>query len=145
MLACALASAAGATDLAASGVWTPSLRHTDLASGAGGALRGNIESAGGQVVLDISNSAGAAWTVTVRNEGAQWPAGVQMAVRVVSIGRGAGAASAGGAYLRLDGSAQVLVSGNGDRAGVQLQFKLDGTSVKNAVGNYSATVIYSLQ
>lgn len=52
-----------------------------------------------------------------------------MAVRVVSIGRGAGAASAGAAYLRLDGSAQVLVSG--DRAGVQLQFKLDGTFVKN--------------
>ena len=104
-------NAAGATDLAASGMWTPSLRHTDLASGAGGALRGNIESAGGQVVLDIGNSAGAAWTVTVRHDGAQWPAGVQMAVRVVSIGRGAGAASAGGACLRLDGSAQVLVSG----------------------------------
>lgn len=45
---------------------------------------------------------------------------------------------------RLDGSAQALISGSGDRTGVQLQFRLDGTSVKNAVGNYSATIIYSL-
>lgn len=142
--ACALAAsaAAGASDIGASGTWAPALRGSDLA---GAPIRSAIESAAGQVVLAISNAGAASWEVTVRNDGTALPAGVQMSVRVSAVGSGAGAVSGGSAYVRLDGSTQVLLSGTGERSGVQLQFRLDGTSVRNAVGHYSTTIIYSLR
>lgn len=147
LLACALAAApaASATDLSASGLWSPSLQRADLAAGAGSALRSTVESPAGQVVLIVSNAGAASWEVSVRNDGTALPAGVQMSVRVASAGTGNGAVSAAGAYVRLDGSSQVLLSGSGDRTGVLLQFRLDGTSVRDAVGHYGATILYSLR
>lgn len=155
LCACALmaSAVACATDISASGIWSPALRSGDLAAGAGGALRSTMESPAGQAVLIISNAGSASWEITVRSDGTALPAGVQMSVRVAAPGSGAGVVSAGGAYLRLDGgaylrldgSAQTLLSGTGDRTGVLLQFRLDGTSVHNAVGHYSSTVIYSLR
>ena len=134
-----------ASDISAVGVWSTSLTASDLAAGAGSDLRSPIESAAGQVALTISNTAGGSWAVTVRNDGALWPAGAHISVRIASAGSGAGSVSGGGAYLTLGGAAQTLLSGTGDRADVQLQFKLDGVSVRNSFGNYSANIIYSLQ
>lgn len=147
LLACALvaASAASATDISASGIWSPSLQGRDLGAGAGGPLRSTLESPAGQVVLIISNAGAASWEVTVRNDGTALPAGVQMSVRVTSAGTGNGVLSAAGAYVRLDGSAQTLLTGSGERSGVLLQFRLDGISLRNPVGHYAATVIYSLR
>jgi hypothetical protein len=138
-------SSARASDISAAGVWAPSLTAGDLAAGAGSDLRSQIESAAGQVALTINNTAGASWTVTVRNDGVLWPTGVHISVRVASTGSGAGSVSGSGAYLVLGGAAQVLLSGTGERTGVQLQFKLDGVSVRNGFGQYSTNIIYSLQ
>lgn len=138
-------SSARASDISAAGVWSPSLTASDLAAGAGSDLRSPIESGSGQVALTISNTAGASWTVTVRNDGVLWPAGVHISVRVASVGSGTGSVSGAGAYLMLGGAAQTLLSGTGDRSGVQLQFKLDGVSVRNSFGNYSTNIVYSLQ
>jgi hypothetical protein len=134
-----------ASDITAVGVWSTSLTASDLAAGAGSDLRSPIEGAAGHVALTISNTAGASWTVTVRNDSVLWPAGVHISVRIASTGSGAGSVSGGGAYLALDGAAQTLLSGTGDRADVQLQFKLDGVSVRNSFGNYSANIVYTLQ
>lgn len=138
-------SPAHASDLSAAGIWSTSLTASDLAAGPGSDLRSPVESAAGQVALTISNTAGGSWTVTVRDDGALWPAGVHISVRIASTGSGSGSVSGGGAYLALGGAAQTLLSGTGDRADVQLQFKLDGVSVRNSLGNYSANIIYSLQ
>jgi hypothetical protein len=138
-------ASAHASDISSAGAWSTSLTAIDLAAGAGSDLRSPIESAAGQVALTISNTAGAGWTVTVSTDGALWPAGVHISVRVASTGSGAGSVSGGGAYLALGGAAQTLLSGTGDRADVQLQFRLEGVSVRNSFGNYSANIVYSLQ
>lgn len=147
LLACALVVTPGAsaTDISASGTWSPSLKRSDLAAGAGGLLRSTQQSPAGQVVLSITNAGAESWEIVVRNDGAALPAGVQMSIRVAAAGTGSGVVSANGAYVRLDGGAQVLLAGSGDRTGVLLQFQLDGISVRNDVGHYATTVIYSLR
>jgi hypothetical protein len=132
LLACALVVTPGAsaTDISASGTWSPSLKRSDLAAGAGGVLRSMQQSPAGQVMLSISNAGAASWEIVVRNDGAVLPAGVQMSIRVAAAGTG---------------GAQVLLAGSGDRTGVLLQFRLDGISVRNDVGHYATTVIYSLR
>ena len=145
LLLLSLMGAARASDISATGVWSTSLTAGDLAAGPGSDLRTPVESAAGQVTLAIDNTVGANWTVAVRNDGLPLPVGVHLSVRVASIGNGVGSVSGGGSYLALGGAAQTLLSGSGNRSDVQLQFKLDGVSVRNSFGHYSITIIYSLQ
>lgn len=134
-----------AADISAVGSWSTSLTSSDLAAGAGSDLRSPIESTAAQTALTITNTANSSWTVTVSNDTSMWPAGVSLAVRVASSGTGTGSVSSSGAYLILSGTARTLLSGSGDRADVQLQFRLNGVSVRNSFGNYSTSVIYSVQ
>jgi hypothetical protein len=145
LLSLSLITSAHASDISAAGVWSTFLSGSDLAAGAGSDLRSPIESTPGQVALTISNTAGASWTVTVRNDSVLLPPGAHLSVRVASTGSGAGSVSGGGAYLALSGADQTLLSGTGDRSGVQLQFRVDGISVRNSFGNYTTNIIYSLQ
>lgn len=139
------AAPARAADITVVGAWPVSLAANDLVAGAGTDLRSPIESAAAQVALTISNTGGANWSVTVSENASLWPVGATLFVRVASTGSGAGGVSSNGAYLPLGAAGQTLLSGTGDRAGVQLQFKGSGFSVRNALGNYSATIIYTLQ
>jgi hypothetical protein len=144
VLSCCFASCQAA-DISVSGIWSPVLSAADLAGGAGTDLRSSLESASGQGALAVSNTGGASWEVMVRSDGAVAPAGVTLFVRIAAVGSGAGTVAATGTYVRLDGSARTLISGSGERSGVQLQYKLVGASVRNAVGSYSSTIIYSIQ
>lgn len=138
-------STALASDVSAVGSWSASLTSSDLAAGAGSDLRSPVESGASQVALGISNTAGGAWTVTVSTDASLWPSGATLSVRVVSTGNGPGTASSGGTYLILGGAGQTLLSGTGDRSNVQLQFRLNGVSVRNSIGTYSTSILYSVQ
>ena len=135
-----------ATDIAVTGTWSPVYSAGDLVSGAGSDFASQLESAGGQATMDISNSGGAGWTVRVRKSDLAWSSGASLAVKLSSpSGTGPGSVSGGASYLAVTDSDQVLMTGSGDRSGIQLRFRLQGVSIRNARGNYGTSLTYSVQ
>jgi len=139
------AGAARGADIAVTGNWWQTVNQADLISGAGSDIRTPIESSTVQTTLDISNTLGGSWTVVARQSDISWPAGVSLAVKRTTDGSGDGTISGGTTYVTLTPNDQILLSGSGDRAGIQLQLETNGLSVSHGLGNYTLNIIYTLQ
>ena len=145
--AAALAAApAGAADIGLSGGgWSQTIDAGDLFAGAGSDLRSPIESGSSEFRVDVSNSGGASWTLSLRRSDLSWPSGVALAARRTSDGSGAGSISGGTGYQSVTALDQALFSGSGDRSGIGIQLKLEGLSVQHAPAFYETRLTYSIQ
>jgi hypothetical protein len=134
-----------AADINLSGDWTANVNAGDLIAGAGTDFRSPIESDSYQTTIDITNTGGAPWMLSVQRMISTLPAGVTLAVRRTTGGSGGGAISGGEGYLTLSSSEQQLFYGSGDRTGIGLQFRVDGVSIQQGVGSFGANLTYRVQ
>lgn len=139
-----MAISASAADVSVLGSWSETLGAAALVAGAGSDIGSPIESGSHQATLDISNTAGAPWTIGVERSGSGLPPGVTLAVRRTSDGSGEGSIAGGQVYLTVGSGEQSLFYGSGDRSGVGLQLRLEGVSVENGPGAYDTTLTYRI-
>ncbi len=124
------------------GSWLKSFDIQDLRSGVGSDFRSPVESDVNEKSIEISNATGLSWAIKVRRADTNMPAQVGVAVRRTTNGIGDGTIAGGESYLTISEQEQVLFSGSGDRVGVGLQLRLEGISIKEDPGLYSAMLIY---
>lgn len=144
-LSVSFACGAWAADISVTGSWSNTVNKNDLTAGPGSDLKSPIESAAGVATIDISNTSGQSWAVSVARNDIDWPANVKISARRVSDGTGSGTISDGTTYLGLSGASQTLFTGMGDRTGVQIRLKIDGISVKTRPDIYSLNITYTIQ
>jgi hypothetical protein len=145
LVALGLAGSAHAADITVSANWARTVNRDNLAAGAGTDLASSFESAAPIATLDVTNTAGASWTVTVAKSNVTWPANVAVAVKRNSDGAGTGSIASGTTYVAVDGTARTFFTGTGDRTGVQIQLKVDGLAVKALPALYSLVITYTVQ
>ncbi len=126
----------------ATGDWGLSIGREDLAGGAGSDLRENFESSPNASTVDIGDTSGGTWSVTVRRSGVEWPEEARMYVRRTSTGTfdEDQTISGGTAYQEITLTDSFLFQGSGDGSGVTLQYRVTGVSVSTSAGIYDTTL-----
>jgi hypothetical protein len=136
-----------AIPITADGGWSKIISSADLDPPytAGSDLKPTYESSSNAVVINISNTAGNNWAVTVEKEDT-WPDNLHLRIKRTSDGSGSGSISGGNSdYQNIPYSPpQSFFSGNGDRSGVTVQFELAGVSIQVPPGTYTTTVHYTV-
>lgn len=136
------AGTAAAADIDVVGHWSRTVTRTDLLAGAGTDILSPVESPAAIATLDITNTGGSSWIVRVTWNDIDWAPGASVAVR--RSGNEAGI-SGGTAFQTLSGLPQDFFCGTGDRSGIQIQFKVDGVTIRTAPQPYSLIVTYTVE
>lgn len=128
------------------GDWSPVIGAADLQSGAGSDLVPTLQSAANQAAIDITGltNDSDAWRIDVRRTDSVWPVDFTLEVRRTSEGLGGGFIVSGQSYLGISVVDQLLCEGEGDRTGVEAQFRLGGISLQVPPDIYSTTVTWTL-
>lgn len=142
-----LTQVAWAIDIDISGSWSPLITSKNLKAGAGSNLISTYESVSGVVLITISGTTGKndAWRVRVRRQDSTWNANFTLFVKRIGDGTGGGGISGGQTYQAITTGNNEFFTGTGDRAGIPLQFRLEGMSLKAPPGAYSTTITYTVE
>lgn len=143
-----LGSEVSAIDIQIIGSWPETIDKDDLAQGPGSDLKSTYESSSGAVSITISGTTGRddAWRVKLRRTDSTWNVNSTLFVKRTGDGQGPGEISGGRAYQAITTANTEFFTGCGDRAGIPLQFRLDGVSLKAAPpGHHSTTITYTVE
>ena len=137
-------SATPPISLRITGRWQDRLDSANLTGGAGTDFANPFESAAGQVDLTITKTLGptAPWRMDVRRADITWNPSFRIYAKVTSIGTGDGSVTGGGTYFEITNADQEFFTGTGDRTKIEIQYKIEGFSVANAVIAVYDTDIY---
>jgi hypothetical protein len=134
-------------DISATGGWSETVNETDLISGAGSNLVDTYESNTNASTITISNCIDDQdeWKLNVkRDDTGGWPISLILYVKRTSDGNGQGSVSGGLSYIEITTTDNQFFSGAGDRAGINLQYKLSGMSVGVTPANYNTTITFTV-
>jgi hypothetical protein len=131
-------------DLSITGNWMERVTSANLIRGAGSNLIHEFVSAPGGTTLTISNlPPGSTWRLFARKADSTWKDKLLIHVRRTS---GESAKIRGGdAYVQITNADTEIFSGTGNQAGIALQTKLSGMSIKIPPDTYSTSIIFTLQ
>lgn len=132
---------AGTVDIAASGGWSAVIGSSDLVAGAGTDI-GDKESGPSITLLTVS-ATGYNWRVDVSRSDSVWNGNLTLYGRRTSDGTGSGIVFGGASYIPVGTVGASFFSGNGSRANMGVQYKLD-SSIKVPPGTYRTTIIYTI-
>ena len=125
------------------GTWTQVVSGVGLQ--AGDNLTSVYESGTAQASLTVDQTTNN-WTIYVRHNNSDWHSGVSLEVRRTSDGTGSGGLPSGGdTYQDILTSDTSFFSGSGNRAGINLQFRLRGISVDQGIKDYSTDITYTVE
>jgi hypothetical protein len=131
-----------AADIVATGGWNRTIDSSDLTSGAGSDLNPAYESASGATTLDVVAAAG--YRVDVRQSTGTWDAAMTLYARRTSAGTGSGSVSGGDTYQEITTVDAEFFSGDSDRTGVDVQYRVDGLSIDVSPDTYMTTVSFTI-
>jgi hypothetical protein len=131
-----------AGDIVATGGWNRTIDSSDLASGPGSDLDPSCESVASATSLDVT--AVADFRVDVRRSVGTWSGDLTVYVRRTSTGTGAGSVSGGDTYQAVTAADAEFFTGDLDRTGIEVQYKVDGFSVDLSPDTYTANVFFTI-
>lgn len=145
LLSLFLSSPAGAATLASTGDWLQTIGASDLISGAGSGLIDTYLSPADTTILDITcDNPTEEWWITVKRVDQGWDDRVLLSVRVTSEGTGEGSITYEDSFIPVTTGETNFFGGQGDRAGIAIQYQLQGVSLQIPPGNYSTSVEFTL-
>ena len=125
------------------GTWTQVVSGVGLQ--AGDNLTSDYESGTAQASLTVDQTLNN-WTISVRHNNSDWHGGVSLEVKRTSDGTGSGDVPSGGdTYMEITSSDTSFFSGSGNRAGINLQFRLRGISVEQGIKDYLTDITYTVE
>jgi hypothetical protein len=134
---------AEAANITITGSWSRVIGSGDLTGGAGSNLTATYTSATNQVLLGVTTTL-VNWRVDILRIDTHWHANFVLSIRRTGTGSGTGTVTGGGAYLTITTASQTFVTGSGNRAGIQLQERLQGVSVSIPADTYTTTIQYTV-
>lgn len=130
-----------APSIAVTGAWYETIDKNDLALGPGSDLKSTHASASGQIILDISGTAGPddAWRVEIRKVDDAWDGRLRLWVR-----KTAGGGYGGESFQEITNVNTPFFSGTGDVNGIRLQLQMTGASIAVPPSACSTMVYYTV-
>ena len=128
------------------GRWQDKLDAVNLTGGAGSDFANPFESATNAVSMTISKTAVPAvtWQVLVKRVDTAWSPNFRIYVKITNPGTG-GSITGGTTYFEITTVDQELFRGTGDISKIELQYKIDGFSVANAlIATYDTEIYYTI-
>ena len=128
------------------GDWRLGLTRQNLPGRPGSDLSAVCESDPGRALLTVSgaSSSNQRWRVEISRRDVRWHPALQLQVRRVGNGVGAGVLRSGLAYQPIDTTPGDILIGCGNRLQVPLQFRLTGFSVRVPPADYATELTYTV-
>ena len=134
----------GAQTISLTGDWALTIDAANLQSGPGSDLVSQYPSDVDQIIVNIMETLGTSWIVTIRGQVYNWHSDMSFYVRRRSDGIGFGWISGGENWLMVTGIDQQFFQGRRNRSGINIQCGLTGVSVQIPPEFYSGSIIYTV-
>ena len=129
------------------GRWQDRLKDTNLTGEAGTGFTNPFPSATNEVSITITklDFDTTPWQIEVSRSDVVWSTEFTLYVKVTDIGTGGGFVTTDSEYFEITTNDNVFITGEGNRAGIEVQYQIDGFSVGNLIAQeYSTEVTYTL-
>lgn len=142
-----LPAPAEAATISSVGGWNQIINSSNLTSGAGSDLTDTYLSSTGATTLEVSGCVDETeeWQIWLKRVDQTWDSDrFVLSVKRTSDGTGDGIISGGDTFQVVSTADVLFFTGQGDRSGITIQYRLTGISIQVLPDNYSAAVEFTI-
>lgn len=138
---------ATAATLSSVGGWTQEINSSNLISRAGSNSTGTYLSAPAATTLEVSGciSDSDKWQISIKKVDNFWDSDrLVLFAKITDEGVGPGTINGGDSFQVVNNVDSLFITGQGNRAGITVQYRLTGMSTHTPLNTYSASVEFSI-